>query len=76
MAVNAHWEDHSFELPVIPEGFSWYRIEDTASSRKRVNKVQDFLDVKARSIVILCTKGGTGSSRTCYAYNCNGVFAY
>ena len=56
MAVNAHWEDHSFELPVIPEGFSWYRIEDTASSRKRVNKVQDFLDVKARSIVILCTK--------------------
>lgn len=56
MAVNAHWEDHSFGLPVIPEGFSWYRIEDTASSRKRVNKVQDFLDVKARSIVILCTK--------------------
>ena len=23
IAVNAHWEEHSFELPIIPEGMSW-----------------------------------------------------
>ena len=26
VAVNAHWEAHSFELPVIPEGMSWYVV--------------------------------------------------
>ncbi|MCR4740406.1 MAG: glycogen debranching protein GlgX [Lachnospiraceae bacterium] len=24
VAVNAHWEDHCFELPSLPDGFSWY----------------------------------------------------
>ncbi len=23
VAVNAHWEEHYFELPVIPEGYKW-----------------------------------------------------
>ena len=23
VTVNAHWEDHYFELPVIPDGYSW-----------------------------------------------------
>ncbi|SDB07603.1 hypothetical protein [Butyrivibrio sp. INlla16] len=23
MAVNAHWEDHDFELPILPEGYKW-----------------------------------------------------
>ncbi|MCR5775064.1 MAG: glycogen debranching enzyme, partial [Lachnospiraceae bacterium] len=24
VAVNSHWEEHEFNLPVIPEGFSWH----------------------------------------------------
>ncbi|WP_022762429.1 glycogen debranching protein GlgX [Butyrivibrio sp. AD3002] len=23
VAVNAHWEDHDFELPILPEGYKW-----------------------------------------------------
>ena len=23
IAVNAHWEPHDFELPIVPEGFTW-----------------------------------------------------
>ena len=23
VAVNAHWEEHRFSLPVLPEGFQW-----------------------------------------------------
>ena len=28
--VNAHWEDHVFSLPVIPEGMQWYLLCDSA----------------------------------------------
>ena len=24
VAVNAHWEEHCFELPILPEAFNWY----------------------------------------------------
>jgi glycogen operon protein len=26
IAVNAHWEEHIYELPIIPEGMSWKLI--------------------------------------------------
>ena len=24
VAVNAHWEDHRFTFPIVPEGFGWH----------------------------------------------------
>ncbi len=24
VAVNAHWEEHEYELPVVPDGLKWY----------------------------------------------------
>ena len=24
LVINAHWEDHVFELPIIPEGYAWH----------------------------------------------------
>ena len=29
IAVNAHWEEHGFEFPVIPEKMSWYTAFDS-----------------------------------------------
>ena len=30
IAVNAHWEEHCFTLPMIPEGFRWYLAFDSS----------------------------------------------
>ncbi len=30
--VNAHWEGHDFELPVIPEGYKWKLVVDSSNS--------------------------------------------
>ena len=40
IAVNAHWEEHSFELPIIPEGMSWkvvVRSDAAADGRPAAN---------------------------------------
>lgn len=35
VAVNAHWEEHSFELPIIPDGYEWkvYLRSDNNTNR-------------------------------------------
>lgn len=53
IAVNAHWEDHSFELPIVPEGYSWKVVLE--SSHNVFNKSQSIL-IKARSTAILIAK--------------------
>ncbi len=51
LAVNAHWEDHSFRLPVIPEGFEW--LTEAASSRyARITDAGEAF-VPARSVMLL-----------------------
>jgi glycogen operon protein len=33
--LNAHWEPHSFELPVLPGGLRWLRVVDTTLDSPR-----------------------------------------
>ncbi len=61
IAVNAHWEEHVFELPVIPEGYSWSLalgsgdtgISDAASVR-----------LMPRSTAVLIGKGQTSNRKS------------
>ena len=54
VGMNMHWEAHEMELPVLPEGKSWYLFSDT-SKEKRVSRLdnQSKLLVEGRSIVIV-----------------------
>lgn len=56
MAVNAHWEEHTFELPVIPEGKRWYCIMDSWEEKRICEYNEDRVLLKPRSMVLLCTK--------------------
>ncbi|WP_026508480.1 glycogen debranching protein GlgX [Butyrivibrio sp. MC2013] len=33
VGLNAHWEDHEMELPILPEGYKWYLQADSSSGR-------------------------------------------
>ena len=33
VAVNAHWEEHTFALPVVPEGYRWHLFAESGSGR-------------------------------------------
>lgn len=39
--VNAHWEEHSFTLPVIPEDFSWHLFSESGGRTYPSGKEQD-----------------------------------
>ena len=56
LAVNAHWEDHVFRLPIIPAGYSW-KTEAASSEFGRITERGEAC-VPARSVMLL-----TGSSR-------------
>ena len=51
LAVNAHWEDHAFRLPIIPAGFSW-RKEAASSESGRITETGEAY-VPARSVMLL-----------------------
>ena len=58
VAVNAHWEEHEFELPIVPEGFSWKLTFDSNGISSDVGKEkkdipQDKEKLGPRSSVIL-----------------------
>ncbi len=58
VAVNAHWEEHGFDLPVIPEGFRWRLAFDSAgfSSEPGTEKEdipQDHVTLCPRNSLIL-----------------------
>ena len=60
-AVNAHWEDHVFLLPIIPGHMNWYAAFDaggTAAYPDRVLPLTDkqSLSVPARTTMILIAK--------------------
>ena len=44
IAVNAHWEEHSFGLPVIPEGFRWYLAFDSYGTSAEPGKEKAWKD--------------------------------
>ena len=54
VAVNAHWEEHEFELPVLPEGFSW-RIELCSCETDEDEKISK-ITLGARSTAVLLGK--------------------
>ncbi len=61
VAVNAHWEKHDFELPVIPKEFLWYQFADTYDEDDIADKTEKLKDqnqicVNERSIKILLAK--------------------
>ena len=51
LAINAHWEDHAFRLPVIPAGYSW-KVEAASSKRSRLAGSGKAF-VPARSVLLL-----------------------
>lgn len=54
-AVNAHWEDHSFELPIIPEGMKWKIFAYTGDPDDRCcgNECFENVTLMQRSVMIL-----------------------
>ena len=58
VAVNAHWEEHWFEIPVLPEGYRWrlsFNTEGYAAEpgKERELDRQDGMMIKDRTIVVL-----------------------
>ncbi|MBQ7557229.1 MAG: glycogen debranching enzyme, partial [Lachnospiraceae bacterium] len=58
VAVNAHWEEHGFDLPVIPEGFRWRLAFDSAGfssepGTEREDIPQDHVTLCPRNSLIL-----------------------
>ena len=56
--VNAHWETHTFELPVIPEGMHWYLAAEAYSEfRDPENLIsaehQDRIELGPRTTAVL-----------------------
>ena len=61
MAVSAHWEAHTFELPVIPKDRKWYlafRSSDISTDVGKEYKIKDqsHIDLGPRTTAILITK--------------------
>ncbi len=50
LAVNAHWEDHTFRLPVVPQGFRWKMI---LASSLHARLEDGNTAVPARSVTLL-----------------------
>lgn len=62
VAMNMHWEDHTFELPRLRDGRRWHLFADTARptphaicvpGEERPLRAQRNMSVGARSVVIL-----------------------
>ena len=61
VAVNAHWESHTFELPIIPKEKKWYlsfRSSDISTDIGKEYKIKDQgkIDLGPRTTAILITK--------------------
>ena len=52
LAVNAHWEDHDFRLPIVPAGFRW-KTEAASSPYAGFRETEGLLHVPARSVMLL-----------------------
>lgn len=58
-AVNAHWEEHSLELPQIPEGMKWHKVVYTGEKTKIEEEMidsQKHVQLMSRSLMVLIGK--------------------
>ena len=55
-AVNAHWEDHAFELPIIPEGFAWKVVAYTGDPSRDGETAGGRVDLMSRSVMLLAAQ--------------------
>lgn len=70
LAINAHWEDHVFRLPIIPAGFRW-RMETASSGSGRLTE-DGGVFVPARSVVMLEGLKDTVVSDELNVFRCGG----
>ena len=59
-AYNSHWEDHTFELPIVPEGMSWRVVLSSADESFACcgERVDGSVLLQSRSCVVLeATRG-------------------
>ncbi|MCR5734712.1 MAG: glycogen debranching protein GlgX [Lachnospiraceae bacterium] len=60
VAVNAHWEEHCFNLPQIPDGFAWFLAAEAyqdAPAKKDVKLTdQGSITLGSRSTAVLIAK--------------------
>jgi glycogen operon protein len=58
LAYNAHWEEHSFELPIIPEGMRWSVVLYSADTKMETTgtKVENRVNLLPRSSMLLIGK--------------------
>lgn len=54
-AFNAHWEEHTFELPIIPEGMQW-QIVTSSQYESKGQIVYDRITLMPRSMMLLTAK--------------------
>ncbi len=69
VAVNAHWEDHYFSLPLVPEGFSWHILCVSGASvffpgEEALCEDQSGIYLGARRSAVLVAKKNTGKKKT------------
>ena len=58
-AVNAHWEEHTLELPVIPKGFTWKKYLYTADMKHDDHPVvRESVTLTSRSMMVLIGSKG------------------
>ncbi len=59
IGVNAHWEEHRFELPVIPAGFRWQLVCRSGEALPEEGRIwEDFsgIGLIPRETVVLCAR--------------------
>jgi len=62
LAINMHWEEHSFALPNMPKGLKWKEVISTGENRGAEVMLNNFeeeskITLVPRSILILETEG-------------------
>jgi len=57
-AYNSHWEEHTFELPLIPEGMRWHVVLDSSDEllASSGSLVERSVHVRPRSCMLLMGK--------------------
>ncbi|MCR5452595.1 MAG: glycogen debranching protein GlgX [Lachnospiraceae bacterium] len=53
VAVNAHWEEHEYELPIIPDGLKWKLALRSDSSEKDVDISDGKITLSPRSTAVI-----------------------
>ncbi|MCR5625705.1 MAG: glycogen debranching protein GlgX [Lachnospiraceae bacterium] len=68
VGVNAHWEEHTYSLPVLPEGFKWHLLTEAYGALYPVGeemllKDQSSILLGGRTTTVLVGKKAEGRKR-------------